>query len=410
MSGLGRKFYKRTIRKAPLKRKTVLLRVDYNVPIKDGKILDDFRIRSSLPTIQKLLDDGCRVVIISHLGRPNGDHIEDLSLEPTAQRLAEMVKKPVRFVDDCVGYKVKMAVKKTPHGSIVMLENLRFYFEEESNNAEFAKKIAQDSGADYFVQDGFGVVHRAHASTSAITQFLPSVAGLLLEKEWLALNSVVYNPKRPLLAILGGAKVSDKIEVIDSLVKVADQIVVGGAMANTFLSAKGIPMGKSRVEKDAKEIVSRIYNDIDRKVTRNMRDNFFVLPDDLAVAKQVDKSEKRSEVDVHNVAADDLALDIGSRSIDRLNSAIESASTILWNGTLGMAELPEFSLASREITEKLTTSKNKNTVVGGGDTVDFVLEQPSRGAGLTHISTGGGASIELMSGKKLPGIESLLDA
>jgi len=407
---VGLKFYKRNMRKAPLRGKTVLVRVDYNVPMKDGKIMDDFRIRASLPTIKKLLKDNCKVVLISHLGRPEGMSNSEFSLEPVAQRLAKLVDRQVLFVDDCVGVKVRMAVKRAPKNCLMVLENLRFHAGEEANDAVFAQAIAKDSGAQYFIQDGFGVVHRAHASTEAITRFLPSVAGLLLEKEWLSIMNAIKKPRRPLVAVLGGAKVSDKIELIDEFVKVADQIVVGGAMANTFLAEAGFEMGASRKEVDEKAIIDKIYKDVDRKVGSQYSDSFLVLPSDGAVAESSDSTESRQEKMVGSFDKTDSMLDIGQHSIKRFEEAIHRANTVIWNGTMGMAENKIFRLGSAKIAQAIIDSK-ADSIIGGGDTADFVLDWDKKhGESFSHISTGGGASLELMAGKKLPGIEALIDS
>jgi len=410
MKMVGLKFYKRNMRKAPLRGKTVLVRVDYNVPMKDGKIMDDFRIRASLPTIKKLLKDNCKVVLISHLGRPEGMSNSEFSLEPVAQRLAKLVDRQVLFVDDCVGVKVRMAVKRAPKNCLMVLENLRFHAGEEANDAVFAQAIAKDSGAQYFIQDGFGVVHRAHASTEAITRFLPSVAGLLLEKEWLSIMNAIKKPRRPLVAVLGGAKVSDKIELIDEFVKVADQIVVGGAMANTFLAEAGFEMGASRKEVDEKAIIDKIYKDVDRKVGSQYSDSFLVLPSDGAVAESSDSTESRQEKMVGSFDKTDSMLDIGQHSIKRFEEAIHRANTVIWNGTMGMAENKIFRLGSAKIAQAIIDSK-ADSIIGGGDTADFVLDWDKKhGESFSHISTGGGASLELMAGKKLPGIEALIDS
>ncbi len=411
MKTVGKIFHKRSMRKAPLAGKTVLVRADYNVPMRDGVIQDDFRIRSSVPTIKRLLADGCKVVIISHLGRPDGKRVEEFSLEPAAQRLAELLEQEIRFVDDCIGPRVKMAIKRAPSKSVLMLENVRFYAEEEANDQDFARQIAEDSGAQYFVQDGFGVVHRAHASTEAITHFLPSVAGLLLEREYERIVGAMKQPRRPLVALLGGAKVSDKIQVINRLVKVADQIVIGGAMANTFLAHAGKPIGKSKAETDQDEVISGIYEAISRKVSAEFRDNFLVLPTDVAVAKAVDASQERRVIPVDEVAEDDLILDIGDASIERAAAALRRAHTVIWNGTLGMAEFPAFAHGSARAALELAEHPEIASIIGGGDTADFVLHWDARGGdSFTHVSTGGGASLELMAGEKLPGIEALLDA
>jgi phosphoglycerate kinase len=404
-------FFKQTINTVPLAGKTILMRADYNVPLNsDGTIADDFRIRASLPTVKKLLADDCKVVIISHLGRPEGQD-KKLSLEPIAQRLAELLGEPVRFVDQAVGDKARMAVKRAPRRSVTMLENLRFYSGEEANDEAFARELVKSSGARYFVQDGFGVVHRAHASTSAITLLLPSVAGLLLEREYTTITQAMKAPKRPLVAVLGGAKVADKIKMIEEFIRVADTIVVSGAMANTFLAYKGVSLGKSKVDPDETQLLDSIYSDARKKTGRDNVDDFLVLPTDLAVAHAVTTEEVRRVVSLNEVAADDIALDIGDASIEQLVRIVDQAQTVIWNGTLGVAELPNFAHGSARLALALATHPTITSIIGGGDTADFVLNWDARkGASFTHVSTGGGASLELMAGEKLPGIESLLDA
>lgn len=404
-------FFKQTINTVGLEHKTVLLRADYNVPLApNGTIADDLRIRASLPTVRQLLADGCKVVIISHLGRPEGRD-DSLSLEPIAARLAELLGEPVRFVDAAVGDKVRLAIKRAPRRSVIALENLRFYKGEEENDESFARELAKDSGAQYFVQDGFGVVHRAHASTAAITHFLPSVAGLLLQREYETITRAMRKPKRPLIAVLGGAKVSDKIKVVSELIDVADKLVITGAMANTFLVYKGYNLGASRFEKDMNDTVASIYAAAKKKVGGDSIDEFLMLPTDLAVAKKVDANEVRKSVRLDNIGSDDIALDVGDQTIERIVKAIEGAGTVIWNGTLGVAELPEFAHGSARVALTLATNPMITSVIGGGDTADFVLDWDSRGGqSFTHVSTGGGASLELMAGEKLPGIESLLDA
>ncbi len=404
-------FFKQTIMTVPLQGHTVLVRADYNVPLKsDGTIADDYRIRASLPTIQKLLDDNCKVVIISHLGRPDG-HDPKLSLEPAAQRLAELLGQPVRFVDQTIGDKVKMAIKRAPKKCVIVLENLRFHPEEEANDQAFAHKLAVDSGARYFVEDGFGVVHRAHASTSAITHELPSVAGLLLEREYTTITDVMKAPKQPLIAVLGGAKVSDKASVIEAFVLVADKIIITGLIANTFLRYKGIAIGKSLFEPDMEQTIDAIYAAAIKRVGAAHVDEFLVLPTDLAVGKTREGNEPRRDVVVDQLASDDVALDMGDTSIEHIVELVQSAATVVWSGTLGRAEQPNFAHGSARLALALATHPNITSVVGGGDTVDFVLHWDARhGDSFTHVSTGGSASLELMAGQKLPGIESLLDA
>lgn len=405
-------FFKQTISSVPLQGKTVLLRADYNVPLtKDGKVDDDFRIRASLPTVKKLLADNCKVVIISHLGRPDGKRVESLSLEPVGRRLSELLEEPVRFIDEAVGDKVRMGVKQAPGRSVTLLENLRFYPGEEANDEGFARDLAKSSGARYFVQDGFGVVHRAHASTAAITLQLPSVAGLLLEREYTTITNAMKHPERPLAAVLGGAKVADKIGVIKAFIAVADTIVISGAMANTFLAYKGYQLGKSKFEPDEKAVIDDIYETARQKVGAEKVDDFLVLPKDLAVGKAVEASEPRRNVAVDAVAEDDMALDVGDKTIEETAEIAGKAKTVIWNGTLGMAELPNFAHGSARLALTLATRPDITSIIGGGDTADFVLHWDARGGeSFTHVSTGGGAGLELMAGEKLPGIESLLDA
>jgi len=400
---------KLTIRDVPIDNQTVLLRADYNVPLlPSGEISDDFRIRSSLPTINYLLDHGCKIVIISHLGRPEGRDPK-LSLEPIADRLAKLLKKDIRFVNETFGDKVYQAIKKAPAKSVVVLENLRYSPLEEKNDENFAKEIAKSSGAKYFVQDGFGVVHRAHASTDAITHYLPSVAGLLLEKEYDSLTKVIENPERPLLAVFGGAKVSDKIAVIEKFIDIADKIVIGGAMANTFMAYWGYNMGASKIEPDQKEILDKIYEKAKQKAGDAYK-SFITLPVDFCVSKTISESSTYRTVAYNSFQDDDIALDLGSKSIDKIVKIVEESNTILWNGTLGYAELPQFAKASIELAEAMTKN-GKTSIVGGGDTADFALKwDKNGGSSFTHISTGGGAGIELLSGIELPGIKSLLDA
>ena len=409
---IGGRFYKLTIDDVPLCGKTILLRADYNVPLtKDGHVADDYRIRSSLPTVKKLLGYGCKVVIISHLGRPDGQRNIEFSLEPAAQRLASLLGRPVRFVDDCVGNKVKMAIKRAPKNSVTVLENVRFYPGEEANDSDFAKSLAEDSGADYFVQDGFGVVHRAHATTVAITQFLPSVAGLLLEHEYTTIIAAMKHPARPLVAVMGGAKISDKLPVLNAMIPVADTIVVGGALANTFLANAGMNMGKSKFEADQKNVIDAIYARVIKKVGKDQADSFLVLPSDLGVGTSLEKTATRKDVGANRVGVDEMALDIGPQAVTKMLDVLSTAKTVIWNGTLGYSDVPAFAAASAKLAGMLAGHPGVTSIIGGGDTADFVLHwAKKRGASFSHVSTGGGASLELMSGAKLPGIEALIDA
>lgn len=403
-------FFKLTIRDVPLDNQVVLVRADYNVPLNNkGEIDDDLRIKASLPTLRYLHSRGCKIVIISHLGRPEDRDIA-LSLEPIAVRLAELLDHPVTFVDDCIGDKVIQAVKKSSAHSITLLENLRYYKEEEADDEAFAKQLATSTGARYFVQDGFGVVHRAHASTHAITMCIPSVSGLLLEREYEIITKAMESPERPLVAVMGGAKISDKIAVIERFVSVADTIIIGGAMANTFLAYKGVAMGDSKLETDQTATLDRIYNAARQKVGDNV-DDFIILPTDVAVATEASAEAVRKNVTLDRIGVNEKALDIGDHSIERAIQVVSNAKTVIWNGTLGYAELPEFAHGSARLALSLATQPETTSVIGGGDTADFVLKWDSAdGASFTHVSTGGGASLELMAGEKLPGIESLLDA
>jgi phosphoglycerate kinase len=406
------KFPKKTIRDVPLQGKTVLLRADYNVPLtKTGKIGDDLRIKASLPTIKYLIEQNCKVVIISHLGRPDGKKNAKYSLEPVADRLSRLLKQDVNFVDTTIGDKPYQAIKRATPGSVTVLENLRFYPEEEANDEKFAAKIVKATGARYLVQDGFGVVHRSHASTDAIALCVPAVAGLLLEKEYSILMSAIKKPKRPLVAILGGAKVTDKIGVIERFVDIADKILIGGAMANTFLAYKGFSVGKSMHETNQNKVLDKIYQKAQKKVDKGSVENFIILPKDLAVGYTTDSKEERRVVSVGKIGDEDMGLDVGDLSIERYVKIIEKAGTVVWNGTLGYAEQPEFSHASARIALALATNSDIDSIIGGGDTADFALKWSGGDESLfSHISTGGGASLELLAGKKLPGIEVLLDA
>lgn len=405
------KFYKQTIKTVPIEGTTVLLRADYNVPLEeDGSIADDFRIRASLPTIKYLLERNCKVVIISHLGRPEGNDPK-LSLEQVGLRLSELISRPIHFVPETVGDRVMMAVKRAPSNSLILLENLRYDAREEANDADFAKQLAECSGARYFVQDGFGVVHRAHASTEAITHYLPGVAGLLLEREVTMLQGVMEAPKRPLVAVMGGAKVSDKIALVQRFIEVADTVIIGGAMANTFLAYKGFSMGKSKVEDDQQATLDAIFEAASKKVGAENIDNFLILPKDLAVATEIGPDSPRKVAPVDGLGANDIALDVGDASIEAIEEHIDNAETVIWNGTLGYAELPNFAVGSAKLAELLATQPEMTSIIGGGDTADFVQHwDPKEGASFSHVSTGGGASLELMAGEKLPGVESLLDA
>lgn len=426
-------FQKQTINDVDLKGKTVLVRADYNVPIDDnGEIADDYRIKKSLPTIQALLASECRVVICSHLGRPESPRDQSCSLKPVAKRLAEALGKKVAFAEDCVGESRRAAVKKLAIEGVLLLENLRFHDEEEANDNEFAKKLAE--GIDVFVQDGFGVVHRAHASTDAITKHVHSVAGLLVEKEVTKITEAMENPARPLMAIVGGAKISDKIDALKRLMDIADVVAVGGGMSNTFLLAEGVEIGSSLAEKDEVGLARDILAAARKKAKSS--DFVFYVPQDGVVSTRLDSKTETRIVDwgTHVIAEiesypknppkragiivkNEKILDIGPFSGAFIAGAMQLADTVIWNGAMGVTETPPLRTATGPFshgTELIVDAMlgqfghKPKTIVGGGDTVGYI---ESRGLtdSFDHVSTGGGASMELMSGRKLPGVEALAD-
>jgi 3-phosphoglycerate kinase len=401
-------FPQKKLRDIDVAGRTILLRADYNVPIKNGKITDDFRLRASLPTLEFLLKNGARLVIISHLGRPAGEKNPAYSLEPVAAALGKMLGRPVKFVSDCIGDKVRTAVKKMSVGEIILLENLRFYSGEESNDPDFACQLVKSSGARYFVQDGFGVIHRAHASTSAITDFVPSVAGLLVEKEWLAVKNVVTNPNRPLTAVIGGAKIADKTALIEKLIDLADAIIVGGGIANNFLVQQGFPVGASLWEPDLDEVVNKIIARAQQRYGREFKKRF-ILPIDVAVSRNGNPAGARYNLTRSKVGPNNAILDIGTKSISRATEIVERSGTVIWNGTVGVADQPNFAHGSARLALTLADNPQIFSLICGGDTVDFVRDWDSlNGASFSFLSTGGGASLALIAGQKLPGIDNLL--
>lgn len=405
-------FYKKTIKDIPIEHRRILLRADYNVPLNEsGEIDNDFRLTQSLPTLRYLLRHDCAVVICSHLGRPKGEVNEKYSLEKVAERLSKLLKQEVLFVPECVGDRVHQVTKRLRKGQVLLLENLRFHPEEEANSEGFAKRLASDSNARYFVQDGFGVVHRAHASTEAVTHYLPSVAGLLIKKEYEHILGAMNHPKQPLVAVLGGVKISDKIGVIEQFIHIADTIIIGGAMANTFLKYRGYNVGKSVVEDGLDGTLRRIYDAAVAKVGVKKLEEFIQLPADVAVAQEIAANATRQTKKVEDVSPNDFILDFGEHSINRTVNVIEKSATVVWNGTLGYAEFSQFAHGSARVAMALAQNSNITSVIGGGDTADFVLNWDSQnGRSFTHVSTGGGASLELMAGKKRPGVEALLNA
>ncbi len=396
---------KLSIRDLPLSNHRVLMRVDFNVPLEDGRVMDDTRVRETLPTIEYALRHRARLVLVSHLGRPKGKPNPKMSLKPVAERLRMLLDKDlapgenVGFCPDCVGPEAEEMAGKLEQGQTLLLENLRFHPEEEANDEMFSKHLA--SLADYYVNDAFGTAHRAHASTVGITKFVKkSAAGLLMEKELQYLGKALQHPERPFIAILGGAKVSDKIDVIRNLISKVDVLIVGGGMAFTFLKAQGEPIGKSLVEEDKIDLARQLLQEAK---THKMK---FLLPVDHVVADKVDANAAVQTVS--KIPANLMALDIGPKTIDLFAKEVASARTIVWNGPMGVFEVAPFAKGTFKIAQVVAENAGATSIVGGGDSVSAV-----HAAGvadkITHISTGGGASLEFLEGKKLPGVEALTD-
>ena len=389
-------FNKKTIRDIDVKGKKVLVRVDFNVPTKDGKVGDDTRIRAALPTIQYLLDHGAAVILCSHLGRPKGGPDPKYTLKPVADYLAQLMGKPVAFAADCVGPVAEAAAKALQPGQVLVLENTRFHPEEEKNDMGMAKQLA--SLADVYVNDAFGSAHRAHSSTEGVAHFLPAVAGLLMEEEIKYLGQAIDDPKRPFVAILGGAKISDKIGVIKNLLTKADVILIGGGMANTFFAAQGLAMGDSLVEADAVATAKDLLASGGTKLH---------LPVDMVLADKFDAEAQSKTVPVGNVPDGWRVLDIGPKSVEAFGKLIQDAGTVVWNGPMGVFEFPRFAEGTYGVAKAVAAS-HAVSVVGGGDSV-AAIQQSGLADKITHISTGGGASLEMLEGLVLPGLAALQD-
>ena len=391
---------KKTIEDIDVQGKKVLVRVDFNVPLNEnGEITDETRIRAALPTIQYLLDHGAKVILMSHLGRPKGEVKPEFSLAPVAKRLSEILNTKVIFAKDCIGKEAQDAVDSMEAGQVVLLENLRFHKEETANDPEFAKQLA--SLGDIFVLDAFGTAHRAHASTAGVADYLPAVAGFLIGKELSIMGKALEDPARPFIAILGGAKVSDKIGVIENLLGKVDGLIIGGGMANTFVKAQGYEMGKSLVDDERLGLARALMDQAKKKGIKIM------LPSDFVVAKEFKADAETQIVAAENIPADAMALDIGPSTRIIFANEIKSAKTVIWNGPMGVAEMPAFANGTKAIAEALADS-SAITIIGGGDSAAAV-KKLGYADKMSHISTGGGASLEFLEGKELPGVAALND-
>jgi phosphoglycerate kinase len=389
-------FNKKLITDIDVKGKRVLARVDFNVPIKDGKVEDDTRIVAALPTIKYLLDHGAAVILCSHLGRPKEGPDPKYSMRPTAEHLSKLLGKPVAFSEECVGPVAEAAAKALKPGDVLVLENTRFYKGETKNDPEMAKQLA--ALADVYVNDAFGSAHRAHASTEGVAHYLPAVAGFLMEKEIKYLGEAISNPKRPFVAILGGAKIVDKIGVIRNLLKIADTVLIGGGMANTFFKAQGYPMGESLVDGEALETAREILQDAGPRLR---------LPVDVVIADKFDNNAHTKIIDVGAVPEGWAILDIGPETVAAYAKVIKDAGTVVWNGPMGVFEMPNFAKGTFGIAQAVAESQAVS-IVGGGDSVS-ALNQSGLSDKITHISTGGGASLEMLEGLTLPGVAALQD-
>lgn len=393
---------KLTVRDFDARGKRVLLRVDFNVPIEDGRVRDDSRIRAALPTIAYLLKHGASIVLMSHLGRPKGKVTDSLRMRTVAQYLSELIKRPVPATGDAIGAGTVDAVMRMKPGEMLLLENLRFHAAEEANDPEFAAQLA--SYGDVYVNDAFGTAHRAHASTVGVAEILPAYAGLLMEREIRNLSRLLENPVSPFAAIIGGAKVSDKIGVLESLLQRVDRLLIGGGMANTFLAAQDYTVGKSLLERDRVDDARRIMKLADKLGVE------LILPTDVLVAKEVTRGAEHKIVPVKKIPNSWSAVDIGPETQLAFNAALSDANTVLWNGPLGVFEVPTFGDGTRNTARLLAdrADAGATVVVGGGDSV-AAIEELGLAARFTHISTGGGASLEFLEGKELPGIKVLQD-
>ena len=391
---------KKTVRDIDLKNKKVLVRCDFNVPMDENRnITDNRRIVAALPTIKYLLEQNCKIVLCSHLGRPKGEFKEEFSLKPVAKELSRLLGKDVVMANDVIGPDAKNKAENLKNGEIMLLENVRFHREETDNDPNFSKELA--SFGEIFVNDAFGTAHRAHASTEGVTKYLPAVSGFLIEKELKFLGEALNNPERPFIAILGGAKVSDKIGVIDSLLEKVDTLMIGGGMAYTFFKAQGYEVGNSLCEPDKCDLALKL---MEKAKEKNVK---FMLPIDTKIGKEFKPDTESKTVAWTEIPDEWEGFDIGEKTIEMFKEELKNAKTVIWNGPLGLFEFDQFAIGTNEIAKDLATL-NATTIIGGGDSAAAV-EKAGLGDKMTHISTGGGASLEFLEGKKLPGIEALMD-
>lgn len=391
---------KKTVRDIDVKGKRVLVRVDFNVPMDSEKnITDDTRIKAALPTIQYLLDNNAKVILVSHLGRPKGKFNMEYSMKPVAKRLSELLGKQVIVADDVIGEDAKAKANALKDGEVLLLENVRFHAEEEKNDPDFSKELA--SLADVFVNDAFGTAHRAHASTTGVASYLPAVSGFLIEKELNFMGGALENPERPFVAILGGAKVSDKIGVITNLLDKVDSLLIGGGMAYTFIKAEGYEIGKSLLEEDKLELAKNLIEKAKQKGVK------LLLPVDTVVSAELKSGVPYEVVDIDKMPNDKIGVDIGPKTIEEFSKVIKDAKTVVWNGPMGVFEIREFAKGTEAIAKAMSECSG-TTIIGGGDSAAAV-EQLGYADKVSHISTGGGASLEFLEGKVLPGIAALND-
>ena len=392
---------KKTIKDIDLKGKKVFVRCDFNVPLdENGNITDNRRIVAALPTIKYLLDQNCKIILASHLGRPHGEVNPKFSLKPVATELSKLLGKEVKLAEDVVGPSAKELTSNLKEGEIVLLENVRFDAREEKNDESLSKEFA--TMAEVFVNDAFGTAHRAHSSTAGVAEFLPAVSGFLIEKELEFLGSALENPQRPFVAILGGAKVSDKLGVIEALLEKVDKLIIGGGMAYTFFKSIGYSVGKSICELDKLDLAQGLIN---KAKERNVK---LVLPIDNVIAKEIAPDAENKVIDSDNIPEDWEGLDIGPKTVELFKEELKDAKTIVWNGPVGFSEYEIFANGTRSIAQALAEKEDAVTIIGGGDSA-AAIEKMGLSDKMTHISTGGGASLEFLEGKKLPGIECLLD-